>query len=323
MKRILYLTALLLAMIGLTAQAQDKVMRVHSGGSVVYGINASQVDSVTFQDGTLPKSLINTKWKLNGIVNAKTGAVTELEPKECRDCYTLSFGTDYTAIAHGIEYYSVPLELANLRDYEIPNEWTFYPKEYYDGKAYIEGVEFCKAVLATKNCTVADGELRLYYGDKMSYLRFAPFAKSAEDELHDLITSNLSKKGVATPALLIGGWDFVTYAYTEDGITISDVPTEPKGYLQIKDAKVNSFERQWEFKYENTSYYECYSSGSLLELSFRGSTLIYIPDKQERENEGNLTTAIRNAYSFVIKGDELILYFTGTDDKNLLILKKR
>ena len=38
-------TMLLLATI---AQGQDKVMRVHSGGNVVYGINASQVDSVVF-----------------------------------------------------------------------------------------------------------------------------------------------------------------------------------------------------------------------------------------------------------------------------------
>jgi hypothetical protein len=315
---ILLCPMLLLAAI---AQGQDKVMRVHSGGNVVYAANTSQVDSITFQDGALPESLINTMWKLNGIVDTETGVVTELEPKECRDCYTLTFGTDYTAIAHGIEYYSVLLDLTNLRNYKIPNEWTFYPEEYYDGKAYDGGVEFCEAVLATKSCTVANDEVRLYYGDKKSYLRFIPFIKNAADELNELITSNLSKKGVATPALLIGDWDFITYAYTEDGITISDVPSKPKGLLLIKGTKANSFKIQWEFKYENTFYYECYLSGCLVELPSRGSTLIHVPD--ERENEVDLATAIRNAYSFVIIGDELIIYYTGKEDKNLLVLKKR
>ena len=50
MKRVrlqLFLTALLVVVAAL-AQAQDKVMLVHSGGSVAYAVNASQVDSVTF-----------------------------------------------------------------------------------------------------------------------------------------------------------------------------------------------------------------------------------------------------------------------------------
>jgi len=163
--------------------------------------------------------------------------------------------------------------------------------------------------------------LRLYCGDKKSYLRFTPFVKNADDELNDLIVSNLTKQGISEPARLIGKWDFVTYAYTEDGITISDILSKPKGNLQIKWTKANSFERHWEFKYENTSYYECYLSGSLLELSFRGSTLIYVPDEQE--NEGNLTNAIRNAYSYVIKDDKLLIYFTGASNENILIFKKQ
>ena len=319
--RLFFIVSLLVVAVTVAAQSQDKIMRVHSGGNVVYAANTSQVDSVTFQDGTLPESLINTKWKLNGIVDAETGAVTELEPTECRECYTLSFGTDYTAIAHGIEYCSVLLDLTNLKDYEIPNEWTFYPKEYYDGKAYEGGVEFCEAVLATKSWTVANDEVRLYYGDKKNYLRFVPYINSVDDNLNDLITFNLAKLGIADSELLIGKWSFVTYAYTEDGIVISEIPSKPKGLLQIKDTKVNSFEKQWEFKYENTSYYECYLSGSLLKLPFRGSTLIYVPE--EEENEVNLTSAIRNVYSFVIKEDELLIYYIGIDDENILIFKKQ
>ena len=38
--------------------------------------------------------------------------------------------------------------------------------------------------------------------------------------------------------------------------------------------------------------------------------------------EETLSTALMNAYSFVIKGDELIIYFTGAEDKNVLIFQK-
>ena len=303
-------------------QAQNKVMRIHSGGNVAYAVNTSQVDSITFQDGTLPESLINTKWKLNGIVDVETGTVTELEPKECRDCYTLSFGTDYTAIAHSIDFLSVLLDLTNLKDYELPKYLVHFP-EYYDKKPYKEGSEFCKAVLVAKSCTVAGAELRLYYGDKTNYLRFEPYAKSADDELNDLITSNLSKQGASDSALLIGEWGFVAYAYTEDGIAISNIPSKPKGNLQIKDAEVNSFERQWEFRYENASYYECYLSGGLVELRFRSVTLLPVPDEDEEENEANFSKAFDGVYSYVIKDDKLIIYFTGSSDRNLLIFRKQ
>ena len=33
------------------------------------------------------------KWKLVGIVNAETGEIKELEPKDCEECYTLTFTT--------------------------------------------------------------------------------------------------------------------------------------------------------------------------------------------------------------------------------------
>jgi hypothetical protein len=33
--------------------------------------------------------------------------------------------------------------------------------------------------------------------------------------------------------------------------------------------------------------------------------------------------ALKNTYGFIIKDDELIIYFTGEENKNLLIIKKR
>jgi uncharacterized membrane protein YwzB len=45
--------------------------------------------------------LADTQWKLVGSIDAETGALTTYQhPKECADCYTLSFDTDSTATAH-------------------------------------------------------------------------------------------------------------------------------------------------------------------------------------------------------------------------------
>ena len=41
--------------------------------------------------------LVGTKWKLEGLVDAETGDLEILEPKDCADCYTLMFDADTTA----------------------------------------------------------------------------------------------------------------------------------------------------------------------------------------------------------------------------------
>ena len=41
-------------------------------------------------------SLVNTKWKLIGIVDVQADSLRNLEPKECTQCYTLAFDTDST-----------------------------------------------------------------------------------------------------------------------------------------------------------------------------------------------------------------------------------
>jgi hypothetical protein len=47
-------------------------------------------------------SLKGTKWKLAGIVDVQTGKLTELEPKNCEQCYTLTFDTDSTALLQSV-----------------------------------------------------------------------------------------------------------------------------------------------------------------------------------------------------------------------------
>ena len=43
-------------------------------------------------------SLVNTKWKLEGIVDVETEILTELGHKECYECYTITFRPDSTFI---------------------------------------------------------------------------------------------------------------------------------------------------------------------------------------------------------------------------------
>jgi len=48
--RLFFIVSLLVVAVTVAAQSQNKIMRVYSGGSAVYGVNASQVDSVTFKN---------------------------------------------------------------------------------------------------------------------------------------------------------------------------------------------------------------------------------------------------------------------------------
>jgi hypothetical protein len=43
-----------------------------------------------------PENKIVGTWKLEGIVNEKTGEMQVLEPKDCEECYTLKFETNTT-----------------------------------------------------------------------------------------------------------------------------------------------------------------------------------------------------------------------------------
>jgi hypothetical protein len=140
---------------------------------------------------------------------------------------------------------------------------------------------------------------------------------------HNLIASNLSKNGSSDLSLLVGNWDFVKFGYTSDGNKILDRTTISKAYLKIPAAPTsieNGMNKQWMLHSVNSIWYSCSISNNLIELTFCGSTYVQVAPLHE-ENE--ISFALENAYSFVIKGDGLIIYFIGIEDKNLLILKKQ
>jgi len=163
--------------------------------------------------------------------------------------------------------------------------------------------------------------------------------KDEEDAVQkqiEQITQNLSDSNELNPELLVGTWKPVKFAYTADGKQISDItalkstnfifaiPTLPTSVKHNEDDK-------WSLACINTFGYTYSLNGNLIELKLNGSTYIYVIPPHE---EHDVTIAISNARSLVVKGNELIIYFTKVkdkkllsyctviEDKNLLILKK-
>jgi len=159
------------------------------------------------------------------------------------------------------------------------------------------------------------------------------------------ITANLAKQGKCDPALLIGRWDSIRYAYTSDGnkifyevattmgycLVIPTVPT-PSRPDSIPDWKQWWHPDLWYLIPGSQPAFCCSLSGNLIFIKNSSSTYAGYGIEQN-----DLVFALVNSYSFVIKGNELIIYFTGkppeeefTKDytekfrnKNLLIFKRK
>ena len=123
----------------------------------------------------------------------------------------------------------------------------------------------------------------------------------------------LPENGDIDPALLVGKWDCIKFAYTANGKTFSDVSTLSKGRMEILN-----LENKWRFVHTNEMFYLYSISGNSIKLTMNGSTFIYPP-----QEETTICEALKNVYSFGIKGNELFFYFKGSETKNLLILKKQ
>ena len=205
---------------------------------------------------------------------------------------------------------------------------------------------------------------------------FSSCKEKEPNDKHDLISSNLLKMGSVESALLIGEWDIIKFAYTADGKKISNqavIPIDPfydiewiashngisieeaidilRPKFKIPDPPITPPEDEWHYWDDvnehwvinpnvlwhlyacNSSTWTCSLSGNLINIKACGSTSKLCTTSSEND----IWFALTNAYSFVIRGNELIIYFTGIEklDKiqkkefqilenyNLLILKKR
>lgn len=91
-----------------------------------------------------------------------TDVLTAPEPKDCKECYTLTFDTEYTAIAHSITLY-VNFDLRDLN----PDKMITYV-----GEDYPHGFDFRAAIGTTGSFSLIADELKLFYNNNKSYLFF-------------------------------------------------------------------------------------------------------------------------------------------------------
>jgi hypothetical protein len=99
--------------------------------------------------------LNGTKWKLAGIVDLETNTLTELEPKDCEECYTLTFDTDTTLSALSISR----KVYIDLNQYPRNIEAMLHIQSHNDGE------KFCDAILAVEAYSTTSKELKLFYND--------------------------------------------------------------------------------------------------------------------------------------------------------------
>ena len=129
---------------------------------LLYGVKAKKY---------IPASLVNTKWKLVGWMNDETGVLTELEPKDCEECYTLTFDTDSTVIAFSImQSLKVDVSRHPFRFYT-----AVYECEYYkDGEMYCDVDDFRSAIrgMRLSSFIATSDELKLFY--RRGYFLFKP-----------------------------------------------------------------------------------------------------------------------------------------------------
>ena len=172
----------------------------------------------------------------------------------------------------------------------------------------------------------------------------------------ELISNNLITMGRIDPELLIGGWNITKFAYTTDGEKISnntDIPIAEilqkydlewiastrdmsidevidflRPQLEIPDPPfIPLKEDEWSDHYRegyvdflwhiygdcNSGFWTCRSLfGNLIYLKWHGSTKKYC----QNSVDDDIIFAVSNAHSYVIRGNELIIYFTGIEKLN-------
>ena len=154
-----------------------------------------------------------------------------------------------------------------------------------------------------------------------------------ENEMdHDMISSNLLEIGDALsfdPNLLIGEWESVKFAYTLDGNKISNVANISNCQITIADAilwyeddELPDHEIFLYFKVCSYAYSRSGNNGNNIKFIHEKSACFAI-EVPWTNDEMEVDKALRNVYYFVFINNELIIYFTGDKNKNLLIFKKR
>jgi hypothetical protein len=116
----------------------------------------------------------NTSWKLAGFMNVAAGTLTEAEPKDCEECFTLSFETDSTFTGksstnelygeYALDYQTSTIQIINLGGTKIG--------ETPDGYKYMDSLR------AIHSFSITETALKLYYNNGKEYLLYVKAGES-------------------------------------------------------------------------------------------------------------------------------------------------
>ena len=126
--------------------------------------NGGQSESDNPITSETPGLLINTSWKLLGIVDSETGSLSEIEPKDCAECYTLTFDTETTARGKSMLNH---VFLTRLNPIEV--HCGSYASDCIGGSQKCN--YYCELLNTVSSYEVHENELKLYFNGK-NYLLF-------------------------------------------------------------------------------------------------------------------------------------------------------
>ena len=124
---------------------------------------------------------------------------------------------------------------------------------------------------------------------------------------------------------LVGEWELVKFAYTLDGkkfLNESIISKHTNSTINISDAIDSEWTSHNLSIYFKVCNYAYLKSGNLIQYN-QEMTACYSILVPWIDDEIKVSNALQNAYKFSIKGNELMIYFTGENNKNVLIFKKR
>jgi len=140
-----------------------------------WGVGCKKNNPISGTEPDTEISLKGTKWKLVGIMDMLIGELTELEPEDCEDCYTIAFDNiDDFFEGKAVEVvflspcYTVNYTFSTIQfpmGIERPDA-----DDIYDGNLYLEIWSF--NFREVQPFELRDSELKLYYNDKRNYLLF-------------------------------------------------------------------------------------------------------------------------------------------------------
>jgi hypothetical protein len=110
-----------------------------------------------------PEHLTGTKWKLAGYFDVQSRILTEAEPKNCEDCYTLVFESDSVAWGYSI------INVMGLHLWpKLAMGIATMVGDRHNGNAQL----LYDAMRIVESYAIENGEMKIYYNNKRNYLLY-------------------------------------------------------------------------------------------------------------------------------------------------------